>query len=76
MFNLITSFYLSKNIERQKELDYSLINNNNCIYISKIHLFLDNEESLKYLNQLISNTSKIVIIKIGEQPLYSDLFQY
>ena len=28
MINLITSFYLSKNIERQKELDESLINNN------------------------------------------------
>jgi len=76
MINLITSFYLSKNIERQKELDDTLINNNNCIYISKIHLFLDNEECSEYLNKLINDRSKIVIIKIGYQPLYSDLFQY
>ena len=76
MINLITSFYLSQNIERQKELDNTLINNNNCLYISKIHLFLDNEECSEYLNQLINDRSKIVIIKIGNQPLYSDLFQY
>lgn len=76
MINLITSFYLSKNIERQKELDESLINNNNCIYISKIHLFLDNEECSEYLNKIINDRSKIVIIRIGNQPLYSDLFQY
>lgn len=76
MINLITSFYLSKNFERQKELDDSLINNNNCIYISKIHLFLDNEECFEYLNKLLNDRSKIVIIKIGNQPLYSDLFQY
>ena len=65
MINLITSFYLSKNFERQKELDDSLINNNNCIYISKIHLFLDNEECFEYLNKLLNDRSKIVIIKIG-----------
>jgi hypothetical protein len=76
MLNLITSFYLSKNIERQKELDDTLINNNNCLYISKIHLFLDNEECSEYLNQLINDRNKIVIIRIGHQPLYSDLFQY
>ena len=76
MINLITSFYLSKNIERQKELDDTLINNNNSLYISKIHLFLDNEECSEYLNKLINDRSKIVIIKIGNQPLYSDLFQY
>ena len=76
MLNLITSFYLSKNIERQKELDDTLINNNKCLYISKIHLFLDNENCSEYLNQLISDRSKIVIIRIGNQPLYSDLFQY
>ena len=76
MLNLITSFYLSKNIERQKELDDTLINNNNCLYISKIHLFLDDEKCSEYLNQLINDRSKIVIIRIGIQPLYSDLFQY
>jgi hypothetical protein len=76
MINLITSFYLSKNIERQKELDESLINNNNCIYISKIHLFLDNEDCSQYLNNLIKDHNKIVIIRIGNQPLYSDLFEY
>lgn len=76
MINLITSFYLSKNIQRQKELDDSLINNNKCLYIKKIHLFLDNEKCSEYLNQLISDRSKIVIIRIGNQPLYSDLFEY
>ena len=76
MINLITSFYLSKNIERQLELDNTLINNINCNYISKIYLFLDNEECSIYLNKLIEDQNKIVIIKIGSQPLYSDLFEY
>jgi hypothetical protein len=76
MLNLITSFYLSKNVARQKELDETLIHNINCLYISKIHLFLDNNKCFEYLNQLIKDKSKIFIIRIGNQPLYSDLFGY
>lgn len=76
MINLVTSFYLSKNVARQKELDETLIHNINCPYISKIHLFLDNNKCFEYLNQLIKDKSKIFIIRIGNQPLYSDLFGY
>jgi hypothetical protein len=75
---LITSFYISNNENRNKELDYCLKKNLECNFISKIHLFIDNALVLEHLNimypTLINN--KICIISEYKQPKYSDLFQY
>ena len=77
MINLITSFYISNDVLRQVELITSLQNNLNSIYIKKIHLFLDKNEDTDYINSLpYEQQSKINIISIGKQPLYSDLFEY
>lgn len=81
--NLITSFYKSKlekkrdNI-RNKELEESFYHNIKSEIIEKIHLFVDDEESLESVNNIISLTStdKINIISVGKKPLYSDLFDY
>lgn len=81
--NLITSFYKSKleqqrdNI-RNKELEESLYHNIKSEVIEKIHLFVDDEQALESVNNIISltSTNKINIISVGKKPLYSDLFAY
>lgn len=75
MINLITSFYLPKHQKRCEEIKKCLIKNIECPQISKIHLFLDNQECKDYIDNNL-DTKKIVVIKIGKQPLYSDLFEY
>lgn len=74
MLNLITSFYLT-NPKRQAELNQTLVQNINNPHIAKIHLFLDNKEASLYLKKNFP-TDKINIVRIGKQPLYSDLFSY
>jgi len=79
MINLITSFYILKeidkiSIDRNNELLNSLMNNINSKYISKIHLYLDDEISLRKIESI--NNNKINIISTSKQPLYSDLFEY
>ena len=78
MLHLITSFYLCKKKDRQSELNKTLHENINNKFISKIYLFIDNTESFKLLNKNYKEflDSKIVIINIGKQPLYTDLFKY
>jgi len=78
MLNLITSFYLPKNKEREIELCYTLKKNIECPYIECIHLFIDDEESLNYLlrNYIELINKKIIIIDEYRQPTYSDLFAY
>jgi len=80
MINLITSFYQSSRtdniyIERNNELLESLKKNIECQSISKIHLYVDNDNELNIIKSL-ENNNKINIISIGKQPLYSDLFEY
>jgi len=79
MINLITSFYISHfdselNYDRNLELQQCLNNNLNNNLIEKIHLYIDDNEALNYINNL--NNSKINIISVGIKPLYSDLFAY
>jgi hypothetical protein len=78
MINIITSFYFSNinhpNIEeRNTELQTCLNNNLNNPLIEKIHLYVDDDKALNYLNSL--NNQKINIIAV-KKPLYSDLFKY
>ena len=79
MINLITSFFLPEQLSRREEIIKTLKKNLYCPYISKIHLFLDNEECKLYLDQNITPLDekiKIKIIEIGKQPTYKDLFEY
>ena len=74
--NVITSFYLPDDEKRRAELEKALICNIQSEYISKIHLFFDDEKAFDYIIKHIDNRSKLVGIRIGPQPLYSDLFTY
>jgi hypothetical protein len=75
MLNIITSFYIpKKDAARELELKKTLHNNLNNNFVKKIHLFLDKDEDEKYINSLSSE--KINIVRIGQQPLYSELFNY
>ena len=79
--NLITSFYiLDEDNESKKkrniELVNSLVNNINCPFIKKIHLFVDDEKSLHRIHLIPEHREKLFIIKIQKQPLYSELFEY
>jgi hypothetical protein len=78
MLNIITSFYIPLNdIARENELKKTLNNNLYNPIVKKIHLFLDKTEDDDYIKTLpIEKQEKIKIIKIGKQPLYSDLFNY
>lgn len=76
--HIITSFYISENNDRTNELVKALDNNLHSDYIDKIHLFVDDEKCVDYLKNRCKQLfhSKIKIVEIGKQPLYSDLFNY
>jgi hypothetical protein len=78
MLNIITSFYIPTNdLDRENELKKTLNKNATNPIVKYIHLFLDKKEDDDYIKTLIPEIqSKIKIINIGKQPLYSDLFQY
>ena len=75
---MITSFYVpTTDKEREKELKETLHYNLNNKFIKKIHLFLDKEDDEQYIKSLSpKHIEKIHIIRIGNQPLYSELFSY
>lgn len=81
MINVVSTFYISKynsklDSERSEELDTALLNNLNSPLIKKIHLFVDDNESLERLHTLTNNSDKIVIISVGKKPKYTDFFKY
>ena len=77
MINIITSFYIAKTIERNNELQRCLIKNLKSKYVSKVHLFADNEEAEQLARKIAAELNKeITIVEVGKQPLYSDLFEY
>ena len=78
--HLITSFYIVSGNDdiskkRNNELLECLYNNLHNDTICKIHLFVDNIEVLNKVLEINFN-NKIKIINIGNQPLYSDMFEY
>jgi hypothetical protein len=64
MIQLVTSFFNKElfdnfnkdiSIKRNKEYNDTLINNLNCNFIKKIHLFIEDDYSLQILDKLINN---------------------
>ena len=84
MINIISTFYISKygsslDNDRTNELCDSFINNLNNDIVEKIHIFVDDFESLKKLNEVTYknyNSKKISVIKIKKNPTYHDFFNY
>lgn len=84
MINIISTFYISKygsslDNDRTNELCNSFINNLNNDIVEKIHIFVDDFESLKKLNEITknnNNSDKIVNIEIKKRPTYHDFFNY
>lgn len=81
MINIISTFYISKyssNLDnlRSKELEACLVNNIVSTFVEKLHLFVDDEDSLNRVKELSNNSEKVVIIEVGKKPKYSDFFNY
>jgi len=81
MINIISTFYISKyssNLDnlRSEELEACLLHNIACPFVEKIHLFVDDEDSLNRMKELTNNSDKIVIISVGTKPKYNDYFKY
>ena len=89
MINIVTSFFNknnygshSKEILEIRNLEYnnSLLNNLKCEYVEKMHLFIEDDNSLNILNDLVEKNSvyknKDEKMMLNKQPLYSDFFLY
>jgi hypothetical protein len=84
MINIITSFFISKLVNpriefRNQELVNALLKNVSSPFVETVHLFVDDEISMRKLTALFAdsiNSKKINIISVGKQPLYYDLFAY
>ena len=78
--DIISTFYISNyssqiDNARSKELETALLNNLASSYVNKIHLFVDNQQSLIRLKE-ITNSEKIVVIEVGKKPKFFDFFNY
>jgi hypothetical protein len=81
MINIISTFYISKYSSeldnlRTIELENAFLNNLSCPFIEKIHLFIDDNDSLDRLKVISNNSDKVVVIEMGKQPKYTDFFRY
>lgn len=72
MINLITSFFIPKQVERQNELLTCLKNNINSKYIKKIYLFIEKKEDIDFLKEKINPKGKIHLILLNKQPTYAN----
>tara|TARA_B110000008_G_C16810567_1_gene500595 strand:+ start:91 stop:849 length:759 start_codon:yes stop_codon:yes gene_type:complete len=72
MINLITSFFIPKQVERQNELLKCLNHNINSRYIKKIYLCIEKKEDLDFLKEKINPKGKIKLILLNKQPTYAD----
>jgi len=72
MINLITSFFIPKQVERQNELLTCLKNNINSKYIKKIYLFIEKKEDIDFLKEKINPNGKIQLILLNKQPTYAN----
>jgi hypothetical protein len=78
--HLITSFYIVNKInesteQRNNELLECLYKNLNNDFIEKIYLYVDDIKSLNKAIEIDKN-NKIVIVNVGNQPTYYDMFKY
>jgi len=69
---LVTQYYEPKNKERLIEIKDTLINNNYNNIIDEIHLFVEKDYNLDFLNDI----SKITIIKTHKRLSYKMVFDY
>jgi hypothetical protein len=72
MINLITSFFVPKETERQNELLTCLKQNINCKDITKIYLFIEKKDDIDFLQANINPKQKIQLILWNKQPTYAD----
>ena len=72
MINLITSFFIPKEVERQNEILKCLKNNINSRYIKKIYLYIEKKEDTVFLKEKINPKGKIQLILLYKQPTYAD----
>jgi len=72
MINLITSFFIPKQVERQNELLKCLTNNINSRYIKKIYLCIEKKDDLDFLKEKINPKGKIQLILLNKQPTYAN----
>jgi hypothetical protein len=74
---LLTSFYYPNNIDRQKELTLTLLNNLDKTFITKINLLITNNDYILFNNSEIidhKNFYKIEILVYDSIPTYDYLF--
>lgn len=89
MIHLVTSFFnknkygnYEEDILKKRNLEYNncLINNLKNPDIEKLHLFIENDNSLSILNDILESypsfKNKVEKILFNKQPLYSDFFDY
>ena len=84
MINIVTSFFISKLVNpqieyRNQELVDTLLKNVSSPFVETIHLFVDDEISMRKLTALFAEyieNKKIQVIQVGKQPLYYHLFAY
>lgn len=72
MINLITSFFIPKEKERQEEILRCLVQNIHCKYITRIYLFMEKKEDIVFLQKKINPKGKIQLILWNKQPTYAD----
>ncbi|KAI3642302.1 hypothetical protein MP228_011857 [Amoeboaphelidium protococcarum] len=75
--NILTTYFLSQNIDRQSELDYSLLHNVHLDRV-RLHLWTDQKPTTKdVLSKLqITQMDNLKILKSRYQQNYFDYFQY
>ena len=72
MIHLMINYYKTRNLIRQKELDFCFINNILNQFINTIHCFISEDD---YKTLEITH-EKIKFIVINERPTYYDYFKY
>ena len=72
MINLITSFFIPKEVERQNEILKCLYLNIACPYINKIYLLIEKKTDMIFLKEKIKPRGKIQLILWNKQPTYAD----
>lgn len=76
MINIVSTYYITNNYQRNVELDTCIVKNLNSIFVESINLFVDDAHALEHLKTITNNSYKIKIIQIGLKPMYSDYFKY
>ena len=69
--HLITTYFGSQDGKRRAEINYAVESNFNNPLISRIHLWVDDDET-----QSPIQSDRITIVRSDKQPIYADLFDY